>query len=156
MSMMTDEERRERRNERDRKRYAANPILYREKQRVATNKYREKLGKGYTRKWELKRKYQLDEVDYQALLAYQQGVCAICGRHPRAHMLHVDHSHKKGLAPRESVRGLLCYWCNRALEATVMAHQRVVGRSCPCPHCQYWRRPPAPEILPFTGVVPPG
>ena len=109
------------------------------------------------REQKLRKRYWLDQIDYDALLAYQGGVCAICHRKPRKVALSVDHDHRKAREDvRASVRGLLCRWCNDALERTVMAHQRVVGRGCPCPHCQYWRHPPAPEILPFTGVVPPG
>ena len=107
------------------------------------------------REQKLRKRYWLDQIDYDALLAYQGGVCAICQRKPRKVALSVDHNHRKAQEDvRSSVRGLLCDWCNRALEATVTAHQRVVGRDCRCPHCQYWRKPPAPEILPFTGVLP--
>jgi hypothetical protein len=107
------------------------------------------------RKYNLRKRYWLDQVDYDALLAYQGGVCAICRRKPRKVALGVDHDHKKAKENlRTSVRGLLCTWCNSALEATVMAHGRVIGKGCRCPHCQYWYHPPAPEILPFTGVVP--
>jgi len=48
--------------------------------------------------------------DYERLLAAQGGVCAICKRPPKqgGRRLHVDHDHSTG-----SVRGLLCFICNR-------------------------------------------
>jgi hypothetical protein len=61
----------------------------------------------------LQRQYGMSEVDYQARLAAQGGVCAICkttkpgGTH-RVFM--VDHDHKTG-----AIRGLLCAACNRGL-----------------------------------------
>ena len=47
-------------------------------------------------------------VDYDAMLAAQGGVCAICGNPPKTRRLHIDHDHKTG-----KVRGLLCFQCNR-------------------------------------------
>jgi hypothetical protein len=56
-------------------------------------------------------------ADYNALLAEQKGVCAICrnpelrrGNHGKAKRLSVDHDHETG-----KVRGLLCQDCNTAL-----------------------------------------
>ena len=50
------------------------------------------------------------DEQYEALLAAQHGVCAICGNPPKTRRLHVDHNHRTG-----KVRGLLCFRCNRAL-----------------------------------------
>lgn len=54
---------------------------------------------------------------YDAMLAAQGGVCAICGRpetrpapNGQPSRLHVDHNHSTGL-----VRGLLCNNCNQAI-----------------------------------------
>lgn len=59
----------------------------------------------------LRRTYGITEAEYQELLAYQGGVCAICERPPAAGKnLNVDHDHKTGL-----VRGLLCMPCNHDL-----------------------------------------
>jgi hypothetical protein len=58
----------------------------------------------------LKRKYGITEADYNALLAGQDGVCAICGKKPGQFKLVVDHDHVTG-----AVRGLLHNRCNKAL-----------------------------------------
>lgn len=65
------------------------------------------------REWNLRSKYGIGLADYEALLLFQGGRCAICSataadlttRH-----LHVDHDHITG-----RIRGLLCSHCNRAL-----------------------------------------
>lgn len=66
----------------------------------------------------LKKKYGLEPGGYEARLAEQGGVCAICSQ-PEMLMdettgltlrLAVDHDHETG-----EVRGLLCNNCNRAL-----------------------------------------
>jgi len=58
----------------------------------------------------LKRKYGITEADYDALLAAQGGVCALCGKKPGRVRLAVDHDHVTG-----RVRGLLHARCNQAL-----------------------------------------
>ncbi|RPE45190.1 recombination endonuclease VII [Streptomyces sp. Ag109_O5-1] len=55
----------------------------------------------------VKRKYGLTEVERDALIASQRGVCCICLSAPAAH---VDHCHETG-----RVRGVLCFSCNAAL-----------------------------------------
>jgi hypothetical protein len=60
------------------------------------------------------RKYDLTVEGYEALVAEQGGVCAICGSpvpSGREKRLSVDHDHKTG-----KLRGLLCGGCNRGLE----------------------------------------
>jgi len=62
------------------------------------------------------RRYGLTPEAYDAMLAEQAGVCAICRRPERATALGkiiplaVDHDHRTG-----AVRGLLCRDCNRAI-----------------------------------------
>jgi uncharacterized Zn finger protein len=62
------------------------------------------------------KKYALTETGYNAMLAAQNYVCAICGQ-PERHIvrgatkrLAVDHCHTTG-----KVRGLLCAHCNQAI-----------------------------------------
>jgi len=57
----------------------------------------------------LKRKYGITPSQYNAMLAAQGGVCAICRDRP-AKRLCVDHCHVSG-----KVRGLLCAKHNKAL-----------------------------------------
>lgn len=65
------------------------------------------------RVWRLKL-YGLTPESYDALLAAQGGVCAICGRAGSewdvGRSLHVDHDHATNV-----VRGLLCHTCNVGL-----------------------------------------
>jgi Recombination endonuclease VII len=55
----------------------------------------------------LRRKYGLDVEGYEALLAWSNGGCAICGV---TNNLAVDHDHYTG-----NLRGLLCRNCNTGL-----------------------------------------
>jgi hypothetical protein len=63
--------------------------------------------------------YNLTATDYDALLAYQDGACAICQRATgKTRRLSVDHDHACCNGPRSCgrcVRGLLCKPCNRML-----------------------------------------
>ena len=64
-----------------------------------------------SREYHLGRTFGLTIEEYEAMLAAQGGVCAICERPPRADIsLHVDHDHDTG-----AVRGLVCFRCNNAL-----------------------------------------
>ena len=63
------------------------------------------------------RELGITEDAYKALLAAQDGGCAICGSKPKRlkkdgspYRLMVDHNHRTG-----QVRGLLCFRCNRGL-----------------------------------------
>lgn len=74
-----------------------------------------------SRERQLKRTYGITQADYDAMLASQNGGCAICGRKPGARPLHVDHCHDTG-----AVRGLLCHQCNWYL-GTVEAGPNVLN-----------------------------
>jgi hypothetical protein len=56
------------------------------------------------------RELGITDAEYTARLEVQGGGCAICGNPPKTRRLHVDHNHRTG-----TVRGLLCYRCNRQL-----------------------------------------
>ena len=73
----------------------------------------------YSRRYELKSRYGIDENVYQAMVLAQDGKCAICGlqtaeindnRSWEKNKLHVDHCHMTRV-----VRGLLCGRCNHGL-----------------------------------------
>lgn len=86
---MTEEEK-ARKRELDLKRYHAAPEVARDKL--------------------LRRKYGIGQAEYNAMLADQGGVCAICGEENSDRILAVDHHHGTG-----AVRGLLCGNCNQGL-----------------------------------------
>jgi hypothetical protein len=52
-------------------------------------------------------RYGITVEQYEAMLAAQGGVCAICGKLNGNSRLYVDHCHRDG-----GVRGLLCARCN--------------------------------------------
>lgn len=58
----------------------------------------------------LREHYGITLDEYWRLFALQGEVCAICGAPPRHRALSVDHDHHT-----QTVRGLLCYRCNRFL-----------------------------------------
>lgn len=62
------------------------------------------------RAFDLRRRFGITLQEYDAMLAAQGGVCAVCGEPPSAKRLAVDHNHTTG-----KVRALLCYSCNSAL-----------------------------------------
>jgi hypothetical protein len=62
---------------------------------------------GSTREYHLRRRYGITSADFDALVAAQGGLCALCReRVPE----HVDHDHVTGV-----VRGVLCSGCNQGL-----------------------------------------
>jgi hypothetical protein len=68
--------------------------------------------------WMLMARYKLTRDAYDAMLAAQNGVCAICQEPPREVKLGVDHDHS--CCPGQDscgqcIRGLLCVLCNRAV-----------------------------------------
>lgn len=63
------------------------------------------------RRYTVERNYGLSWEDYEAMLARQDGRCAICRTsNPGKKAWHVDHNHENG-----DVRGLLCSDCNLTL-----------------------------------------
>ncbi len=99
-------------------------------------KYRNTFTKGspeqalYLRRRMLMRTYGITLEQYEEILKNQNGVCAICEKPPGVDKngkfisLAVDHHHKyKGL---ESVRGLLCWTCNRRLISNLGDRENAV------------------------------
>lgn len=107
----------ERDKARSRAKYLANREAVLERQRLAYPLKREQHRRSGKNRY-LKRNYGLTLEKYEALLADQGGVCAVCRKpewnvHPpsgRVISLAVDHDHTTG-----AVRGLLCRACNVAL-----------------------------------------
>jgi hypothetical protein len=75
--------------------------------------------KEYRRDWALKNKYGIDAGTYDAMLAEQSGVCAVC-KMESDKPLSVDHDHVTG-----KVRGLLCNNCNMAIGLLADDEQRL-------------------------------
>ena len=80
--------------------------------------------------------YGISLADYDAMLAAQGGVCAICGGTRKAN-LDVDHSHKTYL-----VRGLLCRRCNRRLLPASLDQVDLLLKAI-----EYLNNPPAFAVL---------
>ena len=68
----------------------------------------------YKKQYDRKLNYNLDEAQYQLMLAAQEHACVICrlgfSTERKETTVHVDHNHQTGV-----VRGLLCGACNRGL-----------------------------------------
>lgn len=108
---------------RDRARRAANPLAARERERRYASRHPEKIRAKLERK--RLRPYGLTPESYAALVASQNGCCAICGQPlplKRQHQ-HVDHCHQTG-----RVRGVLCQHCN-VLLGFARENPRTLGRA---------------------------
>jgi len=67
--------------------------------------------KKQNRDYWIKKQYNLNPEEFEALKAAQGGRCKICPWEPHGkYRLDVDHCHETG-----KVRGLLCPWCNKML-----------------------------------------
>ena len=74
-------------------------------------KYCKPCHRAYAQHNNLKRNYGLSTEEYEKMIQFQGGVCAVCQRPPKpGRRLAVDHCHKTGL-----IRGGLCWLCNRLL-----------------------------------------
>jgi hypothetical protein len=93
--------------------YDTNPRVI-ECRRVAIERSKERKLKSAERpqwvNYYLTRTYGITVHDYDAMLAAQKNVCAIClqtSKGTKRKRLHVDHDHQTG-----AIRGLLCVSCN--------------------------------------------
>lgn len=66
-----------------------------------------KVSPSRRREHNYKRRYGMTTADVAAMLAAQNGRCAICETDFETNKFHVDHDHADG-----RVRGLLCHRCN--------------------------------------------
>ena len=88
--------------------------------------------------------FNITPDEYDQILAYQGGVCAVCKRRPKPGKRHaVDHDHKTG-----HVRGLLCYVCNKRVLGARSADAIVAL-------AEYVQNPPARAAL-GRDVIAPG
>lgn len=93
----------------------------------------------------LKKKYGITQDEYNALLAAQDGKCAMCGNTCKTgYRLAVDHDHNDG-----SIRGLLCMRCNKFV---VGSHTLAEARKI----VSYLEKPPADVVFGSTRYVPVG
>jgi hypothetical protein len=98
-----------RRARRHAERMAADPE-YQERKNAYSRAFRKAHPEAH-RNYILRTKYNMTQQDYDDLLAFQGGVCALCGKPPtEGHILHVDHDHET-----DTVRGLCHFSCNYAL-----------------------------------------
>jgi hypothetical protein len=88
--------------------YQANKESIQERARAA-RQARKQNNDQSIRSGKLKRLYGISAAEYDALLAKQGGVCAICRKRSKERLC-VDHCHLTG-----TIRGLLCHACNLAL-----------------------------------------
>ncbi len=89
-----------------------------------------------TRRRHLQDVYHLTPEEYDKMIAFQNGRCAICFRKPTTKKLNVDHEHFTGL-----IRGGLCMGCNKTLGMFRDDADRFQRAA------DYLRNPPAIEAL---------
>ena len=84
-----------------------------EKIKELKEKYKEtrkEIRKPSERKYHLKTKYGITDLEYKEMYDKQNGNCLLCNKNVEYKKLHIDHCHKSG-----RIRGLLCSNCNLAL-----------------------------------------
>lgn len=94
--------------------------------------------KGCSREQKVEKRYGLTPAEYDALLAFQGGVCGVCGKPPKeGQRLSVDHSHRS-----KKIRGLLDTYCNYRLVGAMSDNvERVAAVYA------YMVSPPAEQVV---------
>jgi hypothetical protein len=91
-------------------------------------RYRQQHPERYLASWQRqnwKQKHiRCTPEDYQKLLAYQKGRCAICRKMSRKRRLAVDHNRRTG-----KTRGLLCLACNTRLVKVVEDMWKLIPKA---------------------------
>ena len=114
-AVLSEEEKKKRRKDRDKQWYNDNIEYAREYRREHYKKNKESRSM-QMRAYHFKRKYGITLEEYYAMLEQQNNKCAICGneetskRRDTLRLLSVDHDHVTG-----KVRGLLCNGCNQLI-----------------------------------------
>ena len=80
----------------------------------------------------MRREFFIEPEEYDALIAFQGGACAICLQKPVSRRLALDHSHYTG-----AKRGLLCSRCNNELLVLVNHDPAMLRRAA-----EYLEDPP--------------
>jgi Recombination endonuclease VII len=107
---------------------------------------------GYRRDHVLRRDYGITEAEYDAMLAAQNGLCALCGKPPKpggkgtASRLNVDHDHETG-----RVRALLCTNCNRGI-GFFKDNPTLMRRAAAYVTRYRAEQPPVPDLTPADSL----
>lgn len=97
------------------------------------------------RKWVLN-VYGLTLDEYDTILDFQDGVCALCGKEPKhGAYLHIDHSHDTHQSGE--VLGLLDYYCNKFVKGK-LSKEKIIALY------NYVMNPPAQEALRKKVIAP--
>jgi hypothetical protein len=83
-----------------------------------SKRYRDGWKPGKGRDGYLKKTYGISQAEYALLAAEKCNTCWICNRPPKdGKNLNVDHDHhlEKEIGTRASIRGVLCFQCNKRL-----------------------------------------
>ena len=98
----------------------------------------------------LKREYHITLEEYNKVLAFQNGRCAICkqryGKKGQRLILSVDHCHTDPAI----VRGLICWPCNKAIAIFQDNAERMAAGS------DYILNPPFTTVLGAPRITAPG
>jgi len=97
------------------------------------------------RTYALIREYGITDEDYDNLLEFQEGVCAICGKScATGRKLSVDHDHSTG-----KIRGLLCNYCNHKLLGPIRDNLSLLKKMV-----DYMEFNPSDEVFDVPRIAP--